>query len=178
MICFNLTILTENCLVPIYKSLWINRVGLRGLDLSYILSWRSKTGSHWSRASCSHWWSKGRRLNILGLVRRILNSHWWSSELLWLFHNWWTILWNFSIHWIVHWWRLNCLNWRMIYLWIYLLRLRLRNLNRWLNNRLFNWRWSYNLMNWFLLNLVLWLHLILMLRIWSLYLSICRIKCR
>jgi len=78
----------------------------------------------------------------------------------------------------VHWWRLNCLNWRMIYLWIYLLRLRLRNLNRWLNNRLFNWRWSYNLMNWFLLNLVLWLHLILMLRIWSLYLSICRIKCR
>ena len=107
MICFNLTILTENCLVPIYKSLWINRVGLRGLDLSFILSWRSKTGSHWSRASCSHWWSKGRRLNILGLVRRILNSHWWSSELLWLFHNWWTILWNLSIHWIVHWWRLN-----------------------------------------------------------------------
>ncbi len=170
-----MTILTENCLIAINQPLWIDRAGLRGLDLNSILSWWSKSGSHWSGSTCSHRRSKWRWLNVLGLVRRILNSHWWSCKLLWLFHYWGSILWNFLAHRIMHWWRLNCLNW----CWIHLLNcLRLRNWSRWSNYWLFHRRWSDYLMHWFLLYLILCLHLILILRNLSLILCFCRIKSR
>ena len=151
------------------------------LDLRYSSSWRSKSGSHRSRPARSHWRSKWRWLDVLNLIGGILNSHWGSCKLLWLFHNWGAILWNFRVHRIMHRWRLDCLNWWLIYLWIESLSLRLRNWSmRWYNNSLFDWRRSDNLMHRLLLNLILWLYLILLLHLRNrfLYLSIGRIECR
>ena len=175
-----MTILTENCLITIYKSLRINRVGLSislVLVLGYSSSWRSKSSCHWSRSSCSHRRSKWRWLKVLNLIRWILDSHWWRCKLLLLFHNRWT-LWNFCCHWIMHRWSLDCLNWRLIYYIIYSLSLRLYLNRRWPTNWLFYWRRSDNLMHRLLYYLILRRHLLLCLRNWFLCLNIGRIKYR